>query len=630
VLRIVYALAWLPALAAAFGTRPGWGAPHVLSAAGRPGAVNAAALSVTLSILTAGYLWALRRPPAARTLVVCAALGTAGALALPVLFSADVYAYAYYGDLALHGQNPYAHGAPPPGDPLAAAAVAAWDGRVPPRCVYGPLAVAIAAAADAAGAPGGLPLQLLLQRLAAAAAFAACVASTLRLLPDPRVRAALLLNPVVIWSVGEGHNDAAMLALVMGALAVGRGRPLLLTAAALVKAPALLAWGVLTRRAAFGAAAVVAAGYLPLGLALAADAVAGGAPTAVPGAGVPWDSPLGILAAFVGRAGAAGIAAVALVAAAVAGRRLAAEERVPAFALAAWFALPNAYPWYALWIVPLAARNLSSKWSRALIAAALVAPVRALTDAVVTSDTLHAAAALQPGMIALQFLPALAVLGGSVRLRRSATVLALMASIGALTAAAGAQTPTPPPPAAPNPAPAGAPVTPGTTPSPEAQPAPGTSSVPPTSTPPPAGVAPGPQPQPVPNVMPPPASTTTPVPTPVATNPFGYIITPTPVPVTSPDGPHIIEVDLNDRHIRAGGPLVVRVITSANVVGVEARALGRFIPIPQSSPGLFALAYTLPGGIPFWLLNRSYDVVIAAATADGRQTSVTFPMLLTR
>jgi hypothetical protein len=89
-------------------------------------------------------------------------------------------------------------------------------------------------------------------------------------------------------------------------------------------------------------------------------------------------------------------------------------------------------------------------------------------------------------------------------------------------------------------------------------------------------------------------------------------------------------VAVNDRRIRAGGPLLVRVTTSPNVVGVEARALGRFIPIPQSSPGLFALAYTLPDGIPFWLLNRNYDIVIAAATADGRQTSVKFPMLLTR
>jgi hypothetical protein len=38
----------------------------------------------------------------------------------------------------------------------------------------------------------------------------------------------------------------------------------------------------------------------------------------------------------------------------------------------------------------------------------------------------------------------------------------------------------------------------------------------------------------------------------------------------------------------------------------------------------------MPDGIPFWLLNRSYQVVIAAATADGRQTSVSFEMLLTR
>ncbi len=75
---------------------------------------------------------------------------------------------------------------------------------------------------------------------------------------------------------------------------------------------------------------------------------------------------------------------------------------------------------------------------------------------------------------------------------------------------------------------------------------------------------------------------------------------------------------------------MVRVLTSPNVVGVEARALGRFIAIPQSSPGLFALAYTLPDGIPIWLLNRKYEIVIAAATADGRQTTVSFPMLLTR
>jgi hypothetical protein len=138
--------------------------------------------------------------------------------------------------------------------------------------------------------------------------------------------------------------------------------------------------------------------------------------------------------------------------------------------------------------------------------------------------------------------------------------------------------------------------------------------------------APAPAPG-APPSAPPAAPAPAPSPTP---NPFGYIINPTPTPETDPDGPHILQVALNDRHIRAGGPLLVRVVTSANVVGVEARALGRFIAIPQNAPGVFALAYTMPGGIPFWLLNRNYDIVIAAATADGRQTSVTFPMLLTR
>jgi len=624
VLWIVYGLAWLPALAGAFRVRPGWGAPHVLGGAGSAGIDCAASLTLTLVILSAAYLWALRRPPSRADLLAACAIAGVAAVALPVLFSADVYAYAYYGDLALHGTNPYARGAAP-ADDLATAAVAAWDGRIPPRCVYGPLAVAIAAAADAVGEPGGVAFQLLLQRLAAAGAFAAAVALMLRLVPHARARAAIALNPVVIWSVGEGHNDAAMLALAFGAFAVQRGRALLLVAAALVKAPALLLWGSLGRRGALTAALIVAAGYFPLALALVGDITRGG----VTDGTAAWDSPLGLLAALVGRVPAAVAACVLLAAAAAAARRLALPDRVPALALTAWFALPNAYPWYALWIVPLAARSLWSPWSRALLAAALVAPVRAMTDAISgASDTVHGAAALHPGMIALEFLPPLAVLIAAARLRRSATALALVALLVALPAAARAQTPSPTPlPVAPSPGPAAAPQPPSASPS-----APAAEQVPAASTP-PATPAPAPSPQPPPTppapLLPPP--TTTPVPPPVATtSPFEYIITPTPVPVTSPDGPHIIEVQLNDRRIRAGGPLVVRVITSANVVGVEARALGRFIPIPQSSPGLFALAYTMPGGIPFWLLNRSYDIVIAAATADGRQTSVSFPMLLTR
>jgi hypothetical protein len=702
VLWLVYTLGWLPALAGAYAVRPPPGPVPVLTAAGASGALAGSALAISLAILSAAYLVAIRRPPTQRALLAAAAGSLLAALAMPWLFSADVYAYAYYGDVALSGGNPYAHGAPPH-DPLAAAAVAAWDGHVPPRCVYGPVAVAIAGLADFIGSIAGAGGQILLQRLAAVTAYAFYAASVLALVPDARARAVFILNPVVIWTVAEGHNDAAMVALLLAGLAAGRERWLLLALAALVKIPAAAVFSQLRWRDRSAAAALVAVGYLPLGVALYA---ARG--ELVSGAGTPWQSPLGLLAATVGRVPAVTAALIALGAVALAVRRLPPAERASAFALAAWFALPNAYPWYALWIVPLASRNPSSIWSRALLAASLFAPARAIADAVFrASDRAHAAVPIQPAMIALEFLPPLCVLAFVTLQRRAAgaaaVIVALLLWIQAPAAAQGAppspqpaaapMTPgsaTPAPPVTPSPAPAGTfaspspspspspgagvtprvpvpvplvppptppePATPTPTAGPLGSPAPASGSPAPASgspvpasgspTPasgspepsgPPANPSPGPSgtspppamslPLPANSAPPPTAVPPTLVPTP---NPFSYIINPTPVPASTPDGPHILQVELNDRRIRAGGPLLVRVITSANVVGVEARALGRFIPIPQSSPGLFALAYMMPGGIPFWWLNRSYDIVIAAATADGRQTSVSFPMLLTR
>jgi len=98
-------------------------------------------------------------------------------------------------------------------------------------------------------------------------------------------------------------------------------------------------------------------------------------------------------------------------------------------------------------------------------------------------------------------------------------------------------------------------------------------------------------------------------------------------PATPTDGPLITQVSLNDRTLHAGGPLLIQVTTSPNVVGVEARCFGRFVAIPQVSPGIFALNYTLPAAIPFYLF-RSFDIVIAAATPDGRQTTTHFPLTL--
>lgn len=633
-LPAAFVLSWLPALAAAYRLRP-WGQPaFVLSAAGPAGGTAAACLAATLVLLSAAYLAALRRPPGPRTLALAAFGSLGAALLMPVMFSADAYAYAYYGDLALRGMNPYSHGAAPT-DALAAAAVAAWDGRVPPRCVYGPLAVAVAAAADVLGVPAGVAGQLLAQRLAAAAAFAVTAVYVVRLFPNPRAQAAILLNPVVIWSVAEGHNDAALAACVLAGLAYPNVRPALLAAGALMKAPAILAWRTLRGFPAVAVATgLTVAGYVPLAFAAAAAG-----PEAAAGGTASWFSPVGLLATVAGRLPALALAIVGIAAAAYVLRRLPPVERTTAYALAGWFALPNAYPWYAVWTVPLAARNLSSPWSRALLTAALFAPVRAVCDAVGTRlDTPGAISSFHLGMIALEYLPPLLALGmaGSRFGRRAATAVALAASLtlGEVTPA-GAQS------AVPSPQPAPAPPTP-TAPAIPSSAVPTTGESSPRPSPPatpPSETAPIAAPQSLPSSPPSPSAATPPPtsgPAPAApspsppVNPFSYIINPPPTPATNPDGPHILQVAINDRRIHAGGPLLVRVVTSANVVGVEARALGRFIAIPQNAPGIFALAYTMPGGIPFWLLNRNYDIVIAAATADGRQTSVSFPMLLLR
>ncbi len=262
-LWLVFTFGWLPALAGAFTVAPPTSPIPVLTAAGAGGALAGAALATSLMILGAAYAAAISRPPGRRMLLAAAAGSLLGALAMPLLFSADVYAYAYYGDLTLHGRSPYDHG-PAPHDPLAAAAVAAWDGHVPPRCVYGPVAVGIAALTDRAGAAAGTGGQILLARLAAAAAYGAYIGLVLRLTRDPRARAAFVLNPVVIWSVAEGHNDAAMVALVLAGFAYERGRPLLFALAALVKVPALAVWWKLRGRDRAWTALLVAAGYLPL------------------------------------------------------------------------------------------------------------------------------------------------------------------------------------------------------------------------------------------------------------------------------------------------------------------------------------------------------------------------------
>ena len=158
------------------------------------------------------------------------------------------------------------------------------------------------------------------------------------------------------------------------------------------------------------------------------------------------------------------------------------------------------------------------------------------------------------------------------------------------------------------------------------------------------GPSPAPQPNPVPAAAPPatrapvPTSSTTPTPPtpspvpatpqPSATpNPFTYVVAPAPGPTGAP---RIVEIALNDRVLHRGGPLLVRVTTSADVTSVIARTMGHELGIPQGAPGYFAGQDQLPSSIPFFLLNRTYQVEFVASTADGRSTTYSVPVRLER
>jgi hypothetical protein len=144
---------------------------------------------------------------------------------------------------------------------------------------------------------------------------------------------------------------------------------------------------------------------------------------------------------------------------------------------------------------------------------------------------------------------------------------------------------------------------------------------------------PAPAPTAAPTAAPSPIATTTPVPPSPTPQPsatpsaFTYVVDPTPGPSGAP---RIIEIALNDRVLHKGGMLLVKVTTSPDVTAVVARTMGHEIVIPQGAPGYFAGQQQLPDGIPFFMLNRTYQVEFVATTADGRNTIFALPLRLER
>ncbi len=329
---------------------------------GNTGELFVLILLVTIATASVPFLLSLRGDaPSLRDTLIAASIALLAALCWIPIFSSDVYAYAAYGEMARLGINPYAHAPLPAANELFRAATWQWSGSLP-MCVYGAFFVAIASAIVTLTQPLGAMLQLDAFRVLACAAFLACVylLSRCGLAGDDRRarRAALFfgLNPVALWVVAEGHNDALMLALILAGVALYRHRASLGTLvtilAATIKVPALLPGAALAVHA-----LLVRRDWRPIATAVVAFGIV--FVTSIPLlAGTTTNlAPHGHYAPFASVQSVHPALAL-IVAIAVLLRARYATTNVDRFALAAlaaWLFIPNPYPWYALWLLPLGA-----------------------------------------------------------------------------------------------------------------------------------------------------------------------------------------------------------------------------------------------------------------------------------
>lgn len=330
-----------------------------------------------------------RQDPAAdrariTTLALATALAALAAFAFRFLLSSDVYAYAAYGALIADGANPYIYRTFPPAhlidDSWTRAIGFEWPSL--PACVYGPAFLAIARSI-AVATHFDLAQTLVALRLLEIAAFVALVVVSAAAVPErgTLVAATIGLNPVVISTVAEGHNDvlvaltlasAALLALrkpQLGGLLAGA--TVLLKATGAVAALAL-AYALRSTRIMWWAIAGIGSA---IAVQLAVTRLAGGfqtvAPTDFVGTG-PAAAALairGLLALALG---------MRMLACAANGARAAALANA---ALVIWALYPQDYPWYGLWLLPLAAFTLDRKEGRVLLVLTFTSTLRYVSDA---------------------------------------------------------------------------------------------------------------------------------------------------------------------------------------------------------------------------------------------------------
>ena len=404
--RLALALAAIPiALAggavATHAIVPDLGAPSlalaqpltVVTSWGGSGAIAWAVVAASLALACIPYVAILaelrerrtRELALAGSIVAAAALSIVAVCAFPFIFSSDVYAYAAYGALAALGGDPYRIHAPfdVPLQNAAFAATLRYEWPSLPTCVYGPVFVWIARELVAATHANAAAI-LTCFRALAATSFLASLVLILRFAPErPLLLAAAIgLNPVVLWTLAEGHNDALTFFIACAGAIVAIRYPRLggtiAGASTLIKATGgiaalLAAYALGSRR--FGSGALIAI-LAAVAIQITAIAVAGGYQ-----AQVATDF-IGTLQAEV----AIGIKGLfALIATGFAVGHITTGARVRALAagaLAIWIVLPHPYAWYGLWLLPLAALTIETSEGAALIAATFCGFLRYLSDAV--------------------------------------------------------------------------------------------------------------------------------------------------------------------------------------------------------------------------------------------------------
>ncbi len=359
---------------------------------------GAAVLAVLVAALLAGagtYGQSIRSTvvASAMEIVALAAAALVSAWFVPVLFSSDVYAYGAYGELSRLGIDPYLRTAPIPYDALLNAAAWQWNNAVP-VCVYGPAFVALSRSIVATFGALGPRASLDALRAVASLALLACAPLAYAAFDgderSKRIAAATIVgNPVTIWCAAEGHNDAIALAIVLAGFALVRRKWFTLGAmvtalSGLIKLPgivSLLGLALIERRTRIASATAVVVVLL-----LCAPLFFGaGAALAVRGHYFPQASLQGLIAPIAGPAAARTVSLLVcapLVGRGVARLRHGSREGWPWLGLAGWALVPNPYPWYAIWLVALAAIAPSTRAGRVALLCSFTSLLRYVPDAV--------------------------------------------------------------------------------------------------------------------------------------------------------------------------------------------------------------------------------------------------------